>query len=77
MRYRYENRLEREHLGRRVVIRRWVEDDDRGMVPSDVLGILEAWTADGVLTIRTKHGDLVEVDEESILAAKPLPHAPR
>jgi N-acetylglutamate synthase len=77
MRYRYDNRLEREHIGHRVVIRRWVDDTDRGMVPSDVLGILEAWTDDGVLHIRTKHGAVVEVEEQAILAAKPVPPPPR
>ncbi len=70
---RYRNRLTRDHIGSRVVVRRWVEDDDRGLVPSDVLGILERWGNDGVLAVRNRHGDLVEVHERHILAAKTVP----
>lgn len=73
MRYRYRNRLTREDIGQRVVVRRWVEDDEKGMVPSDVLGTLESWDDDGVLTVRTKHDELVPVDEGTILAAKTVP----
>jgi hypothetical protein len=76
MRYRYENRLTRDDIGSRVVMRRWVEDAERGLVPSDVLGILEQWSDDGVLTVRTKRGEAVEVDEEMILAAKTVPPPP-
>ncbi len=76
MRYRYENRLTREDVGSRVVVRRWVPDEERGQAPSDVLGQLEAWSADGVLTIRTKHDELVEVAQDDILAAKTVPPPP-
>lgn len=76
MRYRYENRLTRDDVGVRVVIRRWVEDEERGAVPSDVLGTLESWDDDGVLTVRTSRGELVEVDEGMILAAKTVPPPP-
>ncbi|MDP8931836.1 MAG: hypothetical protein M3O70_25520 [Actinomycetota bacterium] len=75
MTIRYRNRLTRDHVGRRVVVRRWVEDDDRGLVPSDVLGILEGWRNDGVLEVRTRHGDLIEVHERHILAAKTVPRS--
>ncbi|MDP8961841.1 MAG: hypothetical protein M3N32_09535 [Actinomycetota bacterium] len=75
MTIRYRNHLTRDHVGRRVVVRRWVEDDDRGFVPSDVLGILERWRNDGVLEVRTRRGDLVEVHERHILAAKTVPRA--
>lgn len=70
MRIRYRNRLTRDDIGLRVVVRRWVEDSERGLVPSDVLGILEEWGDDGILGIRTRSGDLVEVRERQILAAK-------
>jgi N-acetylglutamate synthase len=70
MRYRYENRLHRGDVGSRVVVRRWVEDEERGQVPSDVLGVLEAWSDDGVLTIRRRDDTIVTVDEATILAAK-------
>lgn len=77
MKIRYSNRLTRDHIGRRVVVRRWVEDDERGLVPSDVLGILEGWTSDGVLRVRTRDGNLVEVHERDILAAKTVPSSSR
>ncbi len=70
---RYRNRLTRDHIGSRVVVRRWVDDDERGLVPSDVLGILEGWGNDGVLEVRTRHGDLVAIHERHILAAKTVP----
>lgn len=76
MRLRYVNRLTRGDVGRRVVVRRWVEDTERGQVPSDVLGELQSWSEAGFLTIRTRSGELVEVDERAILAAKTVPPAP-
>jgi N-acetylglutamate synthase len=76
IRYRYENRLTRADVGRRVVVRRWVEDEERGLVPSDVLGVLESWSEGDVLTIRRRDGDLVEVAAEDILAAKTVPPPP-
>lgn len=76
MRYRYTNRLTRDDVGSRVVVRRWVPDEERGLAPSDVLGQLESWSEDGVLTIRNKHGERVEVDEGDILAARTVPPPP-
>ncbi len=76
MRLRYVNRLTRADVGRRVVVRRWVEDAERGRVPSDVLGELHSWSETGILTIRTRTDELVEVDERDILAAKAVPPPP-
>ncbi len=76
MRLRYVNRLTRADVGRRVVVRRWVEDAERGQVQSDVLGELQGWSEAGLLTIRTRTGELVEVDERDVLAAKTVPPAP-
>lgn len=73
MRYRYVNRLTRDDVGQRVVIRRWVADDERGLVPSDVLGQLEAWHEDGRMFVRDRHGAVVEVHEDDVLAAKTVP----
>ncbi len=73
---RFVNRLTRDDVGDRVVIRRWVADDERGLVPSDVLGHLESWSEDGVLVVRRKDDELVEVDERDILAAKTIPPPP-
>ncbi|MDQ3931742.1 MAG: hypothetical protein M3252_02745 [Actinomycetota bacterium] len=73
MNIRYRNRLRRDDIGSRVVVRRWVEDDERGLLPSDVIGILERWGNDGILAVRNRHGDVVEVHERHILAAKTVP----
>ncbi len=73
MRILYSKRLTRDHIGRRVVVRRWVEDAERGLVPSDVVGILEVWTDEGLLGVRTRQGDLVQLHERDILAAKVVP----
>lgn len=76
MRIRYENRLTRDDVGKRVVVRRWVTDEQRGPVPSDVLGELVSWSDEGVLTVRRRDGELVEVDDVDILAAKTVPPPP-
>lgn len=76
MRIRYENRLSRDDVGARVVVRRWVTDEKRGPVPSDVLGELVSWSEEGILTIRRRDGELVEVPEADILAAKTVPPPP-
>lgn len=73
---RFVNRLTRADVGDRVVIRRWVTDDERGPVPSDLLGYLESWSDDGILVVRRKDGELIEVDERDILAAKTIPPPP-
>lgn len=73
---RFVNRLTREDVGDRVVIRRWVTDNERGPVPSDLLGHLESWSHDGILVVRRKDGELVQVDERDILAAKTIPPPP-
>jgi hypothetical protein len=39
------------------------------------VGVLESWE-DGVLKIRKKDGTLVEISEESLVAAKVVPVAP-
>lgn len=59
-------------VGTRVVVRRTLPDGRLG----DVLGQLVAWTR-GVLTIRTRTGALVQVDEATVVAGKPVPPPPR
>lgn len=76
MSFRYANRLTRDDVGSRVVVRRWVADERRGLVPSDVLGTLEAWDEAGMLRVRRRDGEVVEVDERDILAAKTVPPPP-
>ncbi len=75
MRARYVNRLTPADVGQRVSIRRWVEDEDRGARPSDVVGHLTSWD-DGCLLVERRDGEVVEVYEADILAAKVIPPAP-
>ncbi|WP_344241591.1 hypothetical protein [Actinocorallia libanotica] len=57
--------------GQRVSLRRRLHTGEY----SDVVGILDSW-ADGVLTVRRRDGELVEVAEESLAAGKVVPPAP-
>jgi len=72
---RYTNRLTAADVGRRVSIRRWIDDETGGFVPSDVVGRLVAWEH-GVLRVVTKRDEEVAVLERDVLAAKPIPDRP-
>ncbi|MEO3782380.1 hypothetical protein ABGB12_03555 [Actinocorallia sp. B10E7] len=58
-------------MGERVSLRRRLQTGEY----SDVVGILESWS-DGVLTVRRRDDELVEVPEEIIVAGKVVPPAP-
>jgi ribosomal protein S18 acetylase RimI-like enzyme len=57
--------------GARVSVRHALADGRR----TDVLGVLESWR-DGRLAIRTSGGQLVEVDEGDLVAARTVPPPP-
>jgi hypothetical protein len=76
MRARYRQRLTRDDVGDRVSIRRWVEDEERGARPADVVGRLVAWSDDDVLTVRTRRRGEVEVYVADILSSKVIPAHP-
>jgi hypothetical protein len=60
-------------VGARVVVRRRLPAAPPGEPPlGDVLGDLVSW-ADGTLVVRTRSGDLVEVAEDTVVAAKRVP----
>ena len=62
-------------VGRRVVVRRLVPGEtgpSGGPAMSDVLGVLESWSAD-VAVVRRADGALVEVRLGDIVAGKPVP----
>lgn len=58
-------RIARADVGRRVTVRRRIED---GRL-SDVVGVLEAWD-DGVLVVRRRSGEAASVPEADVVAAK-------
>ncbi|GGM83638.1 hypothetical protein GCM10010106_32870 [Thermopolyspora flexuosa] len=57
-------------VGRRVSVRRRVPEGFR-----DAVGVLESWR-DGTLTVRRRDGSLVEIAEETVVAAKVVPDPP-
>nr|WP_106399410.1 hypothetical protein [Actinocorallia populi] len=57
--------------GQRVSLRRRLQTGEY----SDVVGVLESW-ADGVLKVRRRDGELVDVPEGIIAAGKVVPPAP-
>lgn len=65
-------------VGTRVVVRSIVPDEigpTGGPAFTDVLGVLETWV-DGVLSIRTAEGALVEVPQHLVVSGKPVPPRP-
>ncbi len=58
-------------VGARVVLRRALP----GGGLTDVLGHVERW-ADGVVTVRTRTGEIVDVAEADLVAAKRVPEPP-
>jgi ribosomal protein S18 acetylase RimI-like enzyme len=62
-------------LGRRVSVRRIVDIRDGRPVFADVVGVLTSWD-NTLLKIVNRHDQLVEIKEETLVAAKAVPPAP-
>lgn len=75
LRPRYVHRVTPADVGRRVSVRRWLDDDHTEV--GDVLGELRAYE-DGLLTVAGRDGD-VTFRETDVLASRvvPPPPAPR
>jgi hypothetical protein len=58
-------------VGQRVSLRRRLPTGEY----SDVVGVLESWSA-GMLLVRRRNGELVEVSEEIVVAGKVVPPTP-
>ncbi|WP_119727400.1 putative acetyltransferase [Thermomonospora amylolytica] len=58
-------------VGRRVSLRRRLPSGQY----SDVVGVLESWE-NGVLTVRRRTGELVEVPRDIVVAGKVVPPPP-
>jgi len=65
MRFQSSDRLEPEHIGRRVTVRRRLPDGRA----SDVIGILESLD-ERTLKVRRKDGTLIEVPLDEVTAAR-------
>lgn len=76
MRARYVRRVTADDVGARVSVRRWVEDPERGTVPSDVVGRLVAWEEGDVLRIERRDGTRVAVPNAEVLASRVIPEPP-
>lgn len=63
--------LSQQDVGARVSVRRSLPSGQR----SDVLGDLLSWEH-GVLRVRGKHGEVVEIDESTVVAGRTVPSAP-
>jgi hypothetical protein len=80
-RSRYANEVDTAHVGRRVSVRRWVEEPDATAGPgageprrrpSDVVGELVA-ADDRTFTVRRRDGREVVVDRAAVLGSRLLP----
>ncbi|GAA2075859.1 hypothetical protein [Actinomadura alba] len=75
MSYRFAARLvvtvTPSDVGQRVSLRRRLTTGEY----SDVVGILESWS-DGILQVRRRTGELIEVPENIVVAGKVVPPAP-
>lgn len=60
--------------GSRVTIRSLVRDPRDGPSMTDTVGVLESWT-DGVLRIRKRSGEVVALDERTLVAGRTIPAA--
>ncbi|TDD37970.1 hypothetical protein E1287_06600 [Actinomadura sp. KC06] len=58
-------------VGRRISLRRRLPTGEY----SDVVGVLESWSG-GILSVRRRNGELVEVPEKIMVAAKVVPPQP-
>ncbi|ACY96733.1 MULTISPECIES: hypothetical protein [Thermomonospora] len=63
--------LTQADVGRRVSLRRRLPTGEY----SDIVGVLESWSG-GVLTVRRRSGELVEVPRDAVVAGKVVPPPP-
>lgn len=68
-------RITSADVGKRVSVRRLVESPDSTARFTDAVGVLTSWD-DGVLIITRRFGDLVRIEESTLVAGKVVPAAP-
>lgn len=72
---RLEVRIAPADVGKRVSVRRVLQDGTGGSQFSDTVGVLTSWDK-GVLSITPKSGESVRIVESSLVAGKVVPPAP-
>ncbi|MCX3060999.1 GNAT family N-acetyltransferase [Streptomyces beihaiensis] len=72
---RLELRLTRSDVGKRVSVRRVIQEGPAGRKFTDTVGVLTSWD-NGVLLITRKTGERVRIEESSLVAGKVVPPAP-
>ncbi len=76
LRPHYVRRVTPEDVGQRVSIRHLVDDPERGVVPSDVVGRLVGGDEDALLVV-DRAGQLRVIDARRVLASRTVPAHPR
>ncbi|MER5384342.1 GNAT family N-acetyltransferase [Streptomyces sp. NPDC002688] len=72
---RLEVRITAADVGKRVSVRRMIDDGDTGGKFTDTVGVLTSWDK-GVLLITRRTGESVRIAESSLVAGKVVPSAP-
>jgi GNAT superfamily N-acetyltransferase len=72
---RLEVRITAADVGKRVSVRRMIDDGDTGGKFTDTVGVLTSWDS-GVLLITRRTGEHVRIVESTLVAGKVVPSAP-
>ncbi|WNI29454.1 GNAT family N-acetyltransferase [Streptomyces sp. ITFR-6] len=72
---RLEIRITPADVGKRVSVRRLLEDGPNGPKFTDTVGVLTSWN-DGVLSVTSKSGESVRIAESALVAGKTIAAAP-
>lgn len=72
---RLEIRITPADVGKRVSVRRLLQDGPQGPKFTDTVGVLTSWDS-GVLSVTPKSGESVRIMESSLVAGKVVPSAP-
>ncbi|MEV7399143.1 GNAT family N-acetyltransferase [Streptomyces sp. NPDC091267] len=70
-----EVRITPADVGKRVSVRRLLQDGPQGPQFTDTVGVLTSWN-NGVLSVTPKSGESVRIVESSLVAGKVVPSAP-
>lgn len=72
---RLEIRITPADVGKRVSVRRLLQEGPQGPKFTDTVGVLTSWDS-GVLSVTPKSGESVRIVESSLVAGKVVPSAP-